>query len=242
MKRWRPCWGPTLRACRDDLKDVWRREYDEAGSWPAFCLHHLQRPSTMNVNDGRTGRASSCWRCTTAFAKASCRGRSRVEDLKEPWARAAVEVGGRRRRDGLLGGLRKVYAGAAASCSISCRRACRAKPQALRDIYLASADGGGRSGPFRTYDEKKFPKAVRLEKDRKVLLAFYDFPRHWGHFDPPLRRSDSAERRVAAAGRHRRWSSCSAERHWRRLNGSEVIVHVFGKEFKDGLMVQENAA
>ena len=34
-----------------------------------------------------------------------------------------------------------------------------------------------------------------------------------------------------------------AERHWRRLNGSEVIVHVLdGKEFKDGLMVQENAA
>ena len=34
-----------------------------------------------------------------------------------------------------------------------------------------------------------------------------------------------------------------AERHWRRLNGSEVIVHVLeGKVFKDGLMVQENAA
>ncbi len=33
------------------------------------------------------------------------------------------------------------------------------------------------------------------------------------------------------------------ERHWRRLNSSEVIVHVLdGKQFKDGLMVQENAA
>ena len=34
-----------------------------------------------------------------------------------------------------------------------------------------------------------------------------------------------------------------AERHWRCLNGSEVIVRVLdGKQFKDGLMVQENAA
>ena len=33
-----------------------------------------------------------------------------------------------------------------------------------------------------------------------------------------------------------------AERHWRRLNGSEVIVHVLdGKKFKDGIMVQHNA-
>ena len=34
-----------------------------------------------------------------------------------------------------------------------------------------------------------------------------------------------------------------AERHWRRLNGSEVIVHVLeGKKFKDGVLVQERAA
>ena len=34
-----------------------------------------------------------------------------------------------------------------------------------------------------------------------------------------------------------------AERHWRRLNGSEVIVHVLeGKKLKDGVMVEERAA
>jgi hypothetical protein len=34
-----------------------------------------------------------------------------------------------------------------------------------------------------------------------------------------------------------------SERNWRRLNGSEVIIHVLeGKEFKDGVMVQERAA
>ncbi len=34
-----------------------------------------------------------------------------------------------------------------------------------------------------------------------------------------------------------------AERRWRRLNGSEAIVHVLeGKKFEDGVMVQERAA
>ena len=107
---------------------------------------------------------------------------------------------------------------------------------------------------FKNLYEKKFSKAVEcLEKDRKVLLAFYDFPaEHWGHLRttnpiPPLRRSvcGSGERRDAAAGKLTMvfMLARQAERHWRRLNGSEVIVHVLdGKEFKDGLMVQENAA
>jgi hypothetical protein len=34
-----------------------------------------------------------------------------------------------------------------------------------------------------------------------------------------------------------------AERHWRRLNGSAVIVHVLeGKKFKDGVLVEDHAA
>ena len=34
-----------------------------------------------------------------------------------------------------------------------------------------------------------------------------------------------------------------AERHGRRLNGSDVIVHVLeGKRFEDGVMVQDRAA
>ena len=110
---------------------------------------------------------------------------------------------------------------------------------------------------FKNLYEKKFPKAVEcLEKDRKVLLAFYDFPaEHWGH----LRTTNPIESTFATVRlRQRRTKGCGsreasltmvfmlarqAERHWRRLNGSEVIVHVLdGKEFKDGLMVQENAA
>ena len=110
---------------------------------------------------------------------------------------------------------------------------------------------------FKNLYEKKFPKAVEcLEKDRKALLAFYDFPaEHWGH----LRRTNPIESTFATVRlRQRRTKGCGsreasltmvfmlarqAERHWRRLNVSEVIVHVLdGKEFKDGLMVQENAA
>ena len=88
--------------------------------------------------------------------------------------------------------------------------------------------------------EKKYPKAVEcLEKDRKVLLAFYDFPaEHWMH----LRTTNPIESTFATVRlRQRRTKGCGsreasltmvfmlarqAERHWRRLNGSEVIVHV----------------
>ena len=131
--------------------------------------------------------------------------------------------------------------------------------QALRDIYLAESRQTAEAAldRFKNLYEKKFPKAVEcLEKDRQVLLAFYDFPaEHWGH----LRTTNPIESTFATVRlRQRRTKGCGsreasltmlfmlarqAERHWRRLNGSEVIVHVLeGKVFKDGLMVQENAA
>ena len=95
-----------------------------------------------------------------------------------------------------------------------------------------------------------------MEKDRQVLLACYDFPAQpWVH----LRTTNPIESTFAAVGlRQRRTKGCGsreasftmvfllarpAERHWRRLHGSDVIVHVLdGKECKDGLMVQQNAA
>ena len=58
--------------------------------------------------------------------------------------------------------------------------------------------------------------------------------------------------------RHRRTKGCGSrealltmgfmlarqsERHWRRLNGAESITHVLeGRQFKDGILVTENAA
>ena len=131
--------------------------------------------------------------------------------------------------------------------------------QALHDVYLAESRETAQDelDRFKNLYEKKYPKAVEcLEKDRKVLLAFYDFPaEHWVH----LRTTNPIESTFATVRlRQRRTKGCGsrdasltmvfmlarqAERHWRCLNGSEVIVHVLnGKKFKDGLMVQENAA
>ena len=131
--------------------------------------------------------------------------------------------------------------------------------RALHDIYLAAS----REAAVEAFDafvalyDKKFPKAVScLEKDRDALLTFYDFPaEHWGH----LRTTNPIESTFATVRlRQRRTKGCGsreasltmafmlvrqAERRWRRLNGSEVIVHVLdGKKFKDGELVQDRAA
>ena len=131
--------------------------------------------------------------------------------------------------------------------------------QAVHDIYLA----GSRQAAEQAFDrfvalyQTKFPKAVAcLRKDRQSLLVFYDFPaEHWGH----LRTTNPIESTFATVRlRQRRTKGCGsreasltmafmlarqAERHWRRLNGSEVIVHVLeGKKFKDGVLIQDCAA
>lgn len=131
--------------------------------------------------------------------------------------------------------------------------------QALHDIYLAESRQAAEQSldRFVALYQAKFPKAVEcLSKDRESLLTFYDFPaEHWGH----LRTTNPIESTFATVRlRQRRTKGCGsreasltmafmlarqAERHWRRLNGSEVIVHVLeGKKFKDGVMVQERAA
>lgn len=131
--------------------------------------------------------------------------------------------------------------------------------QALHDIYLAESRQAAEQGldRFAALYQAKFPKAVEcLSKDREALLAFYDFPaEHWGH----LRTTNPIESTFATVRlRQRRTKGCGsreasltmafmlarqAERHWRRLNGSDVIVHVLeGKNFKDGVMVQERVA
>ena len=131
--------------------------------------------------------------------------------------------------------------------------------QALHDIYLAAsrADAEEAFHSFEALYGKKFPRAVGcLRKDREELLTFYDFPaEHWVH----LRTTNPIESTFATGRlRQRRTKGCGsreasltmvfmlarqAERHWRRLNGSEVMIHVLeGKKFKDGVMLQETAA
>ena len=129
----------------------------------------------------------------------------------------------------------------------------------LQDIWMAESRASANRAldAFVKLFRAKFPKAVEcLEKDRDALLAFYDFPaEHWVH----LRTTNPIESTFATVRlRHRRTKGCGsreasltmvfmlsrqAERHWRRLNGSALTVHVLeGKEFRDGVMVDGCAA
>jgi putative transposase len=103
----------------------------------------------------------------------------------------------------------------------------------------------------------KYPKAAAcLSKDRDVLLTFYDFPaEHWVH----LRTTNPVESTFATVRlRTNKTRGClsretaftmvfklclSAEKRWRRLNGSEHLTAVInGVEFQDGVRVEEDAA
>ena len=131
--------------------------------------------------------------------------------------------------------------------------------QALHDICLAESRQAANEAleSFVDLCRAKLPKAVnRLEKDRVALLAFHDFPaKHWGH----LRTTNPIESTFATVRlRQHRTKGCGsreasltmsfllvrqAERHGRRLNGSDVIVHVLeGKRLEEGVMVQDHAA
>jgi putative transposase len=99
----------------------------------------------------------------------------------------------------------------------------------------------------------KYAKATAcLTKDREALLAFYDFPaEHWKH----VRTSNPIESTFATVRlRTDKTKGClsrqtalamvfklakSAERHWRRLDGSERLAQVIeGIQFRDGEPVQ----
>ena len=99
----------------------------------------------------------------------------------------------------------------------------------------------------------KYDKAAAvLAKDRESLLAFYDFPaEHWKH----VRTSNPIESTFATVGlRTDKTKGClsrrtalamvfklakSAERHWRRLDGSARLAQVIdGDRFRDGEPVQ----
>jgi transposase-like protein len=95
----------------------------------------------------------------------------------------------------------------------------------------------------------KYPKACQcLEKDKEVLFTFYDFPAaHWMH----LRSTNPIESTFATVRhRTRQTKGCGsreatlmmvyklgreAEKRWRRLNGSQLLIKVLtGVRFVDG--------
>jgi putative transposase len=99
--------------------------------------------------------------------------------------------------------------------------------------------------------EAKYPKATDcLRKDEDVLFTFYDFPaEHWLH----LRTTNPIESAFATVRhRTRQTKGCGsrlatltmvfklareAERHWRKLNGAQLLAHVIrGVVFTDGVM------
>jgi len=122
----------------------------------------------------------------------------------------------------------------------------------LQEIWMAPS----RQEASKAFDlflqtfEAKYPKAVEcLVKDRDVLLTFYDFPaEHWVHLRTtnPIEstfatvrlrtvRTKGSGSRTACLTMVSKLAQC-AEKHWRRLNGQELIPEVIrGVKFVDGL-------
>lgn len=129
----------------------------------------------------------------------------------------------------------------------------------LHEIWMAPT----REDAFKAFDhfvatyQAKYPEAVEcLEKDREVLLAFYDFPaEHWIH----LRTTNPIESTFATVRlRHRRtkgngsrvaclamvFKLCeSAAKTWRLLNGAKLLPDVIaGVRFINGEKPEKAAA
>ncbi len=103
--------------------------------------------------------------------------------------------------------------------------------------------------------EAKYPKAAeKLEKDRAVLLTFFDFPAdHWVH----LRTTNPIESTFATV-RHRtsRTKNCvtrttflglafkmseEAAKTWRRIRGPEKVAELLaGARYEDGILVPDD--
>ena len=121
----------------------------------------------------------------------------------------------------------------------------------LQDIWMAETkkDAEVAFDFFVEAYQPKYPKAVeRLTKDRDVLLTFYDFPaEHWKHI-----RTTNAIESTFATVRLRTYRTkgclsrktalamvfklcCSAQRKWRKLNGSNHFAEIIrGIKFVNG--------
>ena len=129
----------------------------------------------------------------------------------------------------------------------------------LHQIWMAEkkVDAQQAFDTFLETYQAKYPKAVEcLQKDRDMLLAFYDFPaEHWIH----LRTTNPIESTFATVRlRHRKTKgngtrkACltmvyklmeSAAKRWRMLNGSNFLPEVIaGVQFIDGVKPQVAAA
>jgi putative transposase len=129
----------------------------------------------------------------------------------------------------------------------------------IQDIYLAPTKRQAHQAyeTFLTLYESKYPKAcLCLSKDRDLLFTFYDYPAdHWQH----LRTTNPIESTFATIRhRTRQTKGCGsrdatlmmvyklgreAEKHWRRINGYELIHRMLdGQRFADGAPIILHAA
>ena len=129
----------------------------------------------------------------------------------------------------------------------------------LHEIWMSETakDANKAFDNFIEKYEAKYSGAVTcLEKDRDVLLTFYDFPaEHWVH----LRTTNPIESTFATVRlRHRRTKGSGsrnaclamvfklasvAQKKWRRLNGPQLVLKVVeGYRFQDGIMQERDAA
>lgn len=136
----------------------------------------------------------------------------------------------------------------------------RVHPEAkkmIQEMYMAPTKASAEEAyqAFVEHYKAKYPKAVEcLEKDKDVLFTFYDFPaEHWIH----LRTTNPIESTFSTVRhRTRQTKGCGsrlttltmvfklaleAEKHWRRLNGHQLIAKVIeGVKFVDGELPVEN--
>jgi putative transposase len=122
----------------------------------------------------------------------------------------------------------------------------------LHDIWMADTKEHAEKAfdLFVTTFADKYPKAVEcLQKDRDVLLTFYDFPaKHWVHIrtSNPIESTFASVRlRTAKTRGSGSRIACltmvfklvqSAEKRWRSLKGSELLPEVIaGVQFINGV-------
>ena len=130
--------------------------------------------------------------------------------------------------------------------------------EALHDILMAAT----RDEAYAAFDRAqtrfsaKYPKAMAcLAKDRKEMLAFYDFPaEHWAH----IRTTNPIESTFSTVRlRTKRTRNCgsrdttlamvyklleSAQRNWKRIKGFNLLTLVVNNvEFKDGEQVTDRS-
>ena len=122
----------------------------------------------------------------------------------------------------------------------------------LHQIWMAAtkAEANRAFDLFIDTYRAKYPQAAEcLKKDRERLLAFYDFPaEHWQHIrtSNPIEstfatvrlrtvRTKGSASRKACLTMVLKLAQC-AEKHWRKLNGSNLLAEVIqGVRFVDGI-------